>query len=216
MTQHLCKCLRDENLQEDEIRSYAREAADALERLNAANAVLAEEIADYTKENVVLTATLDGAKLFEQSHKHALTVIDRLESERDDLGDDLAQAKRYIETLTDERDTYIELWRKALIERDAYQIAADKQAREHKVERDALSIQIDALEKDAARYRWLRSRIKVSKQQAVSGSVRDALEVKVGCSFIDSQVAQGSPAAYSIEQSEKLDAAIDAAKESKT
>jgi hypothetical protein len=85
-------------------------------------------------------------------------------------------------------------------------------------ERDALSVQIDALRADATRYRWLRYRIKVSKQQAVSGSVRDALEVKVGCSFIDSRAAQGSPAAYSIEQSEKLDAAIDAAiaKESKT
>lgn len=33
MTQELCKCLQDENLQEDEIRSYAREAAAELERL---------------------------------------------------------------------------------------------------------------------------------------------------------------------------------------
>jgi hypothetical protein len=36
-------------------------------------------------------------------------------------------------------------------ERDAYQVAADKMAMEHKVERDALSVQIDALAKDAAR-----------------------------------------------------------------
>ena len=36
-------------------------------------------------------------------------------------------------------------------ERNEYQIAADQQAGAHKVERDALGVQIDALAKDAAR-----------------------------------------------------------------
>ena len=86
--------------------SFCDEAADALERLTA--------------ERDAIQAALDGAKLFEQSHRHALTVIDRLESER-----------------------------------NAYQLAADKMAMEHKVERDGLGAQVDALEKDAARYRKL-------------------------------------------------------------
>ena len=112
---------------EGDLRFAVATAKTEIERLTAANSALAEEIEDFTKENVVLTAerdalqaTLDGAKLFEQSHRHALTVIDRLESER-----------------------------------NAYQLAADKMAMEHKVERDGLGAQVDALEKDAARYRKL-------------------------------------------------------------
>jgi len=75
--------------------------------LRFAVATAKTEIERLTAERDAIQATLDGAKLFEQSHRHALTVIDRLEFERDDLGDDLAQAKRYIETLTAERDAMI-------------------------------------------------------------------------------------------------------------
>jgi chromosome segregation ATPase len=76
------------------------------------------------------------------ANKKCIEAADALESltaERDDLGDDLAQARRYIETLTTERN--------------AYQIAADKMAMEHKVERDALGMKIDALAESDKRLR---------------------------------------------------------------
>jgi hypothetical protein len=72
-------------------------------------------------------------------------------------------------------------------ERDAYQIAADKMAMEHKIERDALGRQIDALAKDAARYRWLRT-----------------------CSN-DSHVIYGDTQNCELMMEEVLDAAIDEA-----
>ena len=78
--------------------------------LRFAVATAKTEIERLTAERDAIQAALDGAKLFEQSHKHALTVIDRLEFERDE-----------------------------------YQIAADRQAMEHKIERDGLGMQIDAL-----------------------------------------------------------------------
>ncbi len=81
---------------EGDLRFAVATAKTEIERLTAANAALAEEVADYAKENVVLTA-----------------------------------------------------------ERDEYQRAADKMAMEHKIERDGLGVQIDALAKDAARYRFI-------------------------------------------------------------
>ena len=69
----------------------------------------------------------------------------------------------------------------------------------------------DANALDATRYQFLRMRLKVSKMAAVSGSVRDGIEVKVGCSFLDSKLPHTIPESYPIEQAEKLDAAIDAA-----
>jgi hypothetical protein len=76
---------------------------------------------------------------------------------------------------------------------------------------EALDAAVAELERDAARYRWLRGRLKVKKMQAASRSIRDGIEVCIGCSFIDSPVPEISPASYQIEQSKKLDQAIDAA-----
>ena len=58
--------------------------------------------------------------------------------------------------------------------------------------------------KDAERYRWLAPRLRVRKMQPVSGAVRDGIEVKLGCSFIDSNIKKEI-------ETFKLDAAIDAA-----
>lgn len=71
----------------------------------------------------------------------------------------------------------------------------------------------DALKADAARYQWLRMRVKVKKMQSVSGSVRDAIEVKTGCSFLDSPLPKTHPESYPAEQAEKLDTCIDSAME---
>ena len=80
-------------------------AADALERMGAEN---------------------DGHKISIECYQ---AQVDDLTAERDDLGDDLAQAKRYIETLTTERDqllqsaervrVYKQRYFEAIAERDA-------------------------------------------------------------------------------------------------
>jgi FtsZ-binding cell division protein ZapB len=80
-------------------------AADALERLTAERDSLKE---DYTriKESAALWHDRYKTKCQESVDRQAIlgAEIVALEAERDDLGDDLAQAKRYIETLTAERD----------------------------------------------------------------------------------------------------------------
>jgi hypothetical protein len=211
MTQELIERLRDENLQEDEIRSYAREAAaalerqqavidetyrrnvehceeikrlteevaqleetslwqakqisehlDAIERLTAANSALAEEIADYSKENVVLTAERDAAvECAAQEARYNNSLRDELAKNGEHLryveGQETLRCAE-VRGLTAERDALkegLDGWHKRYldceVERDAYQVAADQQAMAHKIEWDGLSMQVDALKADAAR-----------------------------------------------------------------
>ena len=81
---------------------------------------------------------------------------------------------------------------------------------------DECAIEVEALRKDAERYRWLRDRLEVRPQKAMSGSVRDALTVRIGCSFLDSEVSKRrslkDPDAHE-NGCKQLDAAIDAAME---
>ena len=51
-------------------------------------------------------------------------------------------------------------------------------------DRQQMSTERD-IDRDAARYRWLRERLEVRKLRAVSGSVRPGLEVRLGCEFFD-------------------------------
>lgn len=68
---------------------------------------------------------------------------------------------------------------------------------------------------DAARYRWLRQRVEVRKEEAMSGSVRDALCIRIGGAFLDSPASRlrslRDPNAGET-RSRELDAAIDAAR----
>ena len=70
--------------------------------------------------------------------------------------------------------------------------------------------QIQALERDAGRYRWLRPRLEVKPMQAVSGSVRPALDVRIGWSYMDSKGPISSSRNVAAD-CESLDAAIDSA-----
>jgi len=70
-----------------------------------------------------------------------------------------------------------------------------------------LRARLEAAEKDAERYRWLRTRIEIRNEQAVSGSVRPALSVALGMAFLDCKTQRSKP--YFTEQANKLDAAID-------
>lgn len=63
----------------------------------------------------------------------------------------------------------------------------------------------DKLALKAARYDRLSQRVEIKLQQAMSGSVRPGLSLRVGCSFVDSPVADRP------EKLSKLDSAIDAA-----
>ncbi len=101
----------------------ASEADGLIDRLTAERDEDAERRALLFKQNVVLTAERDAA-LAASRHE-----TDLCQQALDDM----------------------ELWRKNFIEmqaeRDAYQRAADKMAMEHKIERDGLGVQIDALAK---------------------------------------------------------------------
>lgn len=61
--------------------------------------------------------------------------------------------------------------------------------------------------RDAARYRWLRERLEVRQLQAVSGSVRPGLEVRLGCEFFDVVQRERNRRP---KLADELDAAIDA------
>lgn len=78
---------------------------------------------------------------------------------------------------------------------------------------DALRSRLAEAERDAARYRWLRERMEVGPQRAMSGSTRDAMSVRIGCSFMDSEVLKrrslNDPDAHE-NGCKKFDAAIDA------
>ena len=64
------------------------------------------------------------------------------------------------------------------------------------------------INQDAARYRWLRSRIEVRTMEAVSGSRRPALDVRLGYEFLDTVPR---PRARDASAAEALDSAIDEA-----
>ena len=70
------------------------------------------------------------------------------------------------------------------------------------------------IDRDAARYRWLRERLQVRNMDAMNGTRRPAIDVRIGRSFVDSPIrprasklAQEAEARFGNE----LDAAIDAA-----
>jgi hypothetical protein len=76
----------------------------------------------------------------------------------------------------------------------------------------AVRAECEALRAKAARYDWLRDRLRVRGQRALSGGVRDGIEFRVGRTFLDAP-SRGSfgyldPAMYYAECDE-LDAAID-------
>ena len=70
---------------------------------------------------------------------------------------------------------------------------------------------VDARDANARRYEWLRERVEVRQMAAVSGTVRPAIEVRIGRAFLDSRTPKSYPPEADIERSAKLDAAIDAA-----
>lgn len=43
---------------------------------------------------------------------------------------------------------------------------------------------------DAARYRWLRERLEISMEDAVDGSTRKAIHIRIGSHFIDRPAAK--------------------------
>ena len=69
----------------------------------------------------------------------------------------------------------------------------------------------DAFKSDAARYQWLRMRLEVRKMQAISGSMRDAIDVCVGAAFFDTKFPREKPKPYQVDRADSFDAAIDAA-----
>ena len=72
-----------------------------MERLTA-ELTLAKEVMQHDREYIdELQATLDGAKLFEQSHKHALTVIKCLTAENEQLASEMADQGPCINGLRD-------------------------------------------------------------------------------------------------------------------
>lgn len=64
------------------------------------------------------------------------------------------------------------------------------------------------IDRDAARYRWLRRRIEVRMLEAVSGSRRQALDVRLGCAFLDTEPR---PRSSDASAADALDTAIDGA-----
>ena len=74
------------------------------------------------------------------------------------------------------------------------------------------------LEKDAARYRWLRDRMQVRYMEALgTGEKRQGLVMRVGNGFLDSKMNPEhgwTDPRYFDECRQKVDAAIDAAAES--
>lgn len=77
---------------------------------------------------------------------------------------------------------------------------------------DELMVEITTLRLDAERYRWLRQRIEARHVKAVSGHSRLALQTSIGLEFFDSVPAPRHAERYE-KNAQKLDAAIDAAKE---
>ena len=78
-----------------------------------------------------------------------------------------------------------------------------------------VDVNVSRLEQDAARYRWLRDRMKVHYESPISGGEKRAtLTMRVGHGFLDSQIhplTGWTDPKYFDECREKVDAAIDAA-----
>ncbi len=70
-------------------------------------------------------------------------------------------------------------------------------------DQDAIAL-IRSLAKDASRYQWLAQRLCVTPQESLSGSIREALDIKIGRAFVDSRDRPH-------EDTSALDAAIDSA-----
>ena len=74
------------------------------------------------------------------------------------------------------------------------------------------------IEKDAARYRWLRDRLQVRYMEALgTGEKRQGLVMRIGHGFLDSKIRPETgwtDPRYFDECRQKVDAAIDAAAES--
>ena len=74
------------------------------------------------------------------------------------------------------------------------------------------------IEKEAARYRWLRDRMQVRYMEALgTGQKRQGLVMRVGHGFLDSKIRPETgwtDPRYFDECRQKVDAAIDAAAES--
>lgn len=82
------------------------------------------------------------------------------------------------------------------------------------VQRVALE-DIEATERDAARYRWIRQRLQIRNLEFADGEVRPAFDVRIGCARVDSQHVPGSGYLSQDrfeEDCQKVDAAIDAAR----
>lgn len=73
---------------------------------------------------------------------------------------------------------------------------------------------LDEERRVARRYRWVRNRLRVRNEAAVSGTVKPALSVRIGCSFIDHPVTGNrgylDPHKYE-EECREMDSLIDAA-----
>lgn len=70
------------------------------------------------------------------------------------------------------------------------------------------------LREDAERYRWLRDRMDVRKEVPMAGPKRDAFQMRIGHSFVDSTTDPGhgwTDSKYWDEARRRVDKAIDAA-----
>jgi hypothetical protein len=79
----------------------------------------------------------------------------------------------------------------------------------------ALAAELAECRADAERYRWLRQRVEVRQQEAMNGSVRAGLSIRIGSAFLDSPPSLlkslRDPNAHET-RSKELDAALDAAR----
>lgn len=129
----------------------SREGANCQKHIDCADA-----IESLTKELEAEQGKSAKARLHEMDNI-------RLTTERDDLGDDLAQAKRYIVTLTAERDALEVECEKIKMDwsQDAARLTAENLELTAEMADqgpciNGLRDKVSALGADAARYRWLR------------------------------------------------------------
>jgi hypothetical protein len=172
----VCNALCRDDTEHGVYYYLASEADSIIERLTAERDAAVEcaaqearynnSLRDELAKNVVLTA--NNKELIDNGDR-LLAVADslrdektRLTDERDALKEGLdGWHKRYLDCEVERDALEVECekikmdWSqdaaRLIAERNEYQIAADKQAMAHKVERDALGMKIDALALDAAR-----------------------------------------------------------------
>ena len=75
-------------------------------------------------------------------------------------------------------------------------------------ERDALRARLEQVEGDAARYRWLKPRLRHRMEVAMDGSRRPSLDTRIGCAFFDTFTPLN---AHWEKNQVELESAIDAA-----